>query len=97
MTTLQDQRTGHDSDRSDSSNGDNDLSDEECDDDTDPSNVFDQDEDVICAAEEAQQEDLDDVEETAEIEIMVAGSEQETASTTLSKVSCSIHCPNTIC
>ena len=96
-TTLQDQGTGHDSDSSDSSDGDDDSSDEECDDDTDPSDVFDQDEDVIRAAEEAQQEDLDDAEETAEIEITVAGSEQETASTALSKASCSIHCPNTIC
>jgi hypothetical protein len=96
VTTRKNQGTNRDSD-SGSGDSDDDAPDssdgEECDDDTDPSDVLDQDEDVIRAAEEAQQEDLDDAEETAEIEVTVAGSEQKAASTALSKVSCSIHCP----
>ena len=90
VTTRQNQGTDCDSDGSGSSDSDDD---EECDDDADPPDVLDQDEDVIRAAEEAQQEDLDAAEEMAETEVMVVGSEQKAASTALSKVSCSIHCP----
>jgi hypothetical protein len=93
VTTRQNQGTGRDSDGNGSSDSDDDPCDDDSDDDADPPDVLHQDEDVIHAAEEAQQEDLDHAEETAEIEVTVAGSEQKAASTALSKVSCSIHCP----
>lgn len=76
----------------DSNDGDDYFSDnsdvEECnDDDAGHSDTLDQDEDVILAAEAAQQEDLNDAEESAELAVMVTGDERKVASTALSKVS----------
>lgn len=59
--------------------------------DEDPSETLDQDEDVLQAAEEAQQEDLDDAAECAELEVNVTRAEQDTASAALSKVSQASH------
>ena len=49
--------------------------------------MADQDEDVIRAAEAAQQVDLDEAEQLAELEITVTNSERKVASTALAKVS----------
>jgi hypothetical protein len=49
--------------------------------------MLDQDEDVIRAAEEAQEGDLAEAAQSAELEVMVTHSEQKAASTALSKVS----------
>ena len=75
---------------SDSSDGDSDEDDREhCDATThaSPLDTLDQDEDIICAAEEAQEEDLNKAAQSAELEVTVTDSEQKAASTTLSKVS----------
>ena len=75
----------------DSNDGDNYFPDNSnvkgCNDDDAASDTLDQDKDVILAAEAAQQEDLDNAEELAELVIMVTGDEWKVASTALSKVS----------
>jgi hypothetical protein len=81
-----------------SSNNDDDDSDDDNDDECNaPANDLgdadtnglhtDQDEDVIRAAEEAQEGDLDEAAQTAELAVVVTDGEQKTASTALSKVS----------
>ena len=60
-------------------------------DDEDPSEMLDQDEDVLRSAEEAQQEDLDNAAERAELEVKVTRAERDTASAALSKVSQASH------
>jgi len=57
--------------------------------DIDPSDALDQDEDVIQAAEEAQEKDLDEAAQLAELEVAVTNHERHVASTALSKVSTS--------
>lgn len=85
---------------SDSSNDNNcssDADDEEYHDaaagasDLDPSNMLDQDEDVIHAAEEVQEEDLDEVAQLAGLKVTVTNAEQKATSTALSKVSVVIY------
>ena len=69
---------------------DSDLSDEDSDasaDDLDLSDVLDQDEDIIRAAEEAQEEDLAEAAQLAELEVAVTDSEQTSASMAVSKIS----------
>ena len=69
---------------------DSDLSDEDSDasaDDLDLSDVLDQDEDVIRAAEEAQEEDLAEAAQLAELKVAVTDSEQTSTSMAVSKVS----------
>ena len=56
-------------------------------DDVNPLDTLDQDDDVIQAAEEAQQEDLNEAVCLANLEIMVTNGEWEAASTALSKIS----------
>ena len=56
----------------------------------------DQDEDVIHAAEAEQQEDIDEAVQLAELEVMVADSEQKTASTALLKVSLAFILPKNV-
>ena len=77
-----------DSDFDDSSDGDsdNDMSDDS-DNGTDPLDGLDQDEDVILWAEAAQQEDIDQAIQSAELEVRVTDSEQTVASMALAKVS----------
>jgi hypothetical protein len=53
----------------------------------DPSEMLDQDKDVLSAAEEAQQEDLDNAAEHVELEVKVMQAKWDTASAALSKVS----------
>ena len=75
---------------SDSSDGDSDEDDREhCDATThaSPLDTLDQDEDVIHAVEEAQEEDLNKAAQSAELKVTVTDSEQKAASTALSKVS----------
>jgi hypothetical protein len=55
--------------------------------------ALDQDEDVIRAAEVAQQEDLVEAEQSAELEFVLTDSERNVASTVLAKVSLSIVVP----
>ena len=55
--------------------------------DEDPSEMLDQDEDVLQAAEEAQQEGLSIAAECAELEVKVTQAKQSAASAALSKVS----------
>jgi len=50
----------------------------------------DQDEDVIRVAEAAQEEDLAEAEQLAELTVQVTNGEQKVASTALAKVSCTI-------
>ena len=83
MATLASTWTAQSSD-GDSSDDDGCLSDGA--DNDNPMDMLDQDEDVIRAAEEAQEEDLDEVAQSAELELMVTDSEQHAASTALSKV-----------
>ena len=59
--------------------------------DSNPSDVLDQDEDVIQAAEEAQEKDLDEAAQLAELEVTVTNHERHVASTALSKVSIIIY------
>ena len=80
----------------DNDDGDNDNDDDGDDDehnnvttidDVNPLDTLDQDNDVIQAAEEAQQEDLNEAAHLANLEIMVTNGEREAASMALSKVS----------
>ena len=74
----------------DPSDDDTYSSDDDNDNDTDnpsPLDALDQDEDVIQAAEEAQEEVLDEAAESAERCVTVTGSKQKAASTAVSKVS----------
>ena len=59
--------------------------------DSNPSDVLDQDEDVIQAAEEAQEKDLDEAAQLAELEVTVTNHERHVASTALSGVSIIIY------
>jgi hypothetical protein len=79
---------GSNSDGNSNGDGDSNGSDDEGNNgDIEPADGLDQDEDVIRAAEAAQQEDIDEAMQLAELEVTVADSEQKTASTALSKVS----------
>jgi len=91
------------SDSSDDDSCSSDGDDEDCDattgaGDLDASDMLDQDEDVIRAAEEAQEEDLREAAQLAELKVAVTDGEQKAASTALSKVSLVIynfeHCTN---
>jgi hypothetical protein len=73
--------------QSDFYNDSSDEGDDEEYNDEDPSEMLDQDEDVLRAAEEAQQEDLDIAAQCAELEVKVTRAEQNAASAALSKVS----------
>ena len=53
--------------------------------------TLDQDEDVILAAEEAQEEDLNEAAKLAELRITIVDGEQKTASTALLKVHVGVH------
>ena len=84
---------------SDSSDSDSNDSDSGDDDDCPPHSsgnndgdidMPDQDEDVIRAAEAAQQADLDEAEQAAELELAVTDGEQKIASTALAKVSAAV-------
>ena len=83
--------------RNGNSDGDSGSDDEGANDDIEPTDGVDQDEDVIRAAEAAQQEDLDEAVQSAELEVTVAGCEQMAASTALSKVSLAFILPKHIC
>ena len=77
-----------DSDFDDLSDGDSDddMSDDS-DNGTDLLDGLDQDEDVVLSAEAAQQEDIDQAIQSAELEVRVTDSEQTVASMALAKVS----------
>ena len=84
-------RLGDDDDNNgDSSTGDNDKTGAGTN-DINSSDALDQDEDVIRAAEEAQEEDLDEAVQSAELEVTVTDHERCVASTALSKVSIIIY------
>ena len=85
---------GDSSDDDGDDNGDDDGDDDEAGtgiNDSNPSDVLDQDEDVIQAAEEAQEKDLDEAAQLAELEVTVTNHERHVASTALSKVSIIIY------
>ena len=65
--------------------------DDRCNPDFDPLDILDQDEVVIWATEEAQEEDLNEAAQLAELEVVVMDKEQKVASTALSKVSVVIY------
>ena len=65
--------------------------DDRCNPDFDPLDILDQDEVVIQATEEAQEEDLDEAVQSAKLEVAVMDKEQKVASTALSKVSVVIY------
>jgi len=65
--------------------------DDRCNPDFDPLDILDQDEVVIWAAEEAQEEDLDEAAQSAKLKVVVMDKEQKVASTALSKVSVVIY------
>ena len=98
-----DSNGGGNSDSNSNSNGDGDGdgdsngSDNEGNDgDIEPLDGPDQDEGVIHAAEAAQQEDIDEAVQLAELEVMVADSKQKTASTVLLKVSLAFILPKNV-
>ena len=68
------------------SDSDNDTSDDS-NNGTDPLDGLDQDEDVVLSAEAAQQEDINQAIQSAELKVRVTDSEQTVASTALAKVS----------
>lgn len=90
-TSIRSTNSDSSDDHYSSDEDEDDNSDPDPDSDSDPLDRLNQDEDVIRVAEEAQEEDLDEAAQSAELEVMLTDSERKAASTALSKVSIVIY------